>query len=207
MKLVKQQRYRNFFANSYKSRTLEQKIDRLHAAHFLLRQIWGNNFLAPIKDHLEIGKKVLDVGCGAGTWICEMASNFPASTFIGIDTRKLHPLNVKPQNSCFETITSLNRLPRNLGTFDYVRYNNIGGPQFSVQETKEILKELIGVTMLYGWVELVLTQNKLITELIKSGQFQKIQLEQEYVLDAGFFGSPRKIYRICAQKVSEQYLY
>lgn len=39
----------------------------------------------PIKQLLDTGCKFLDIGCGAGTFISQLAQTFPNSTFMGVD--------------------------------------------------------------------------------------------------------------------------
>jgi 2-polyprenyl-3-methyl-5-hydroxy-6-metoxy-1,4-benzoquinol methylase len=54
---------------------------------------WNNAFLLPkvlpildgVVDRLSTGATVIDVGCGAGSAVLQMASAFPRSTFVGYD--------------------------------------------------------------------------------------------------------------------------
>ncbi|KAJ1560467.1 adenylate cyclase, partial [Cladochytrium tenue] len=78
---------------------------RLHLQHIVLRSIFGTNFHTPQKELFmdkNKGAKILDVGCGTGSWCLDMAKQFPDVSVTGVigwngplgqlfasDTRKL----------------------------------------------------------------------------------------------------------------------
>ncbi|KAJ3727418.1 S-adenosyl-L-methionine-dependent methyltransferase [Lentinula raphanica] len=56
---------------------------RLHNA---LRRLIGANYIDPVEQILEGANKLtIDLGCGTGQWIMEMAKKFPHVFFIGLD--------------------------------------------------------------------------------------------------------------------------
>src|SRR5436305_6312800 len=62
----------------------DEELDRLHILHDLHLQIWESHFSSPIETILKLGGvQVLDVGCGSGIWLLEMATNYPLSQFTG----------------------------------------------------------------------------------------------------------------------------
>ncbi|CAG8455914.1 18159_t:CDS:2 [Acaulospora morrowiae] len=50
--------------------------DRTHLMHCIFKEIWKANFLAPVETAFRQGAKVLDIGCGVGTWVNDMASDY-----------------------------------------------------------------------------------------------------------------------------------
>ncbi|CAG8527726.1 8811_t:CDS:2 [Diversispora eburnea] len=64
--------------------------------------------------------------CGAGTWICELAIEFPNSIFVGVDLKPVYPSEIKQTNA------------------ELVKSNILKGLPF---------KELIRVTKPQGWIE------------------------------------------------------
>src|SRR6266487_1656006 len=67
--------------------TIDDTIDQMTTQHYWVRCSWSSNFSAPIIEILgnldPINRpKVLDVGCGSGTWTLEMAMSFPNVYFI-----------------------------------------------------------------------------------------------------------------------------
>ncbi|CAG8754201.1 17005_t:CDS:2, partial [Gigaspora rosea] len=61
-------------------------VIRLQMQHFLFRYIWEGNYSSPIHDKfIDGGVKVLDIQCGSGIFITDLAMEYPTSTFIGID--------------------------------------------------------------------------------------------------------------------------
>ncbi|CAB4439208.1 unnamed protein product [Rhizophagus irregularis] len=59
-------------------------FERLNLDHYLFRFQWQSNFSSPIKQNLlSGGVKVLEVGCGTGTWILDMAKEYhPTNIYI-----------------------------------------------------------------------------------------------------------------------------
>src|SRR5947209_6036140 len=54
--------------------------------HYLAQEVWGTNFSCPCEDIFQTtGTKVLDLGSGPGTWVMEMAIEYPLTHFTGIE--------------------------------------------------------------------------------------------------------------------------
>ncbi|KAJ1561940.1 hypothetical protein HK405_001651 [Cladochytrium tenue] len=59
---------------------------RLHVQHIVFRHLFAGLFHTPQQALLEdpsAAAKVLDMGCGPGSWTLEMAAKFPHAEFIG----------------------------------------------------------------------------------------------------------------------------
>lgn len=56
----------------------------------------GYLHLAPIDWCLQ---RILDIGCGTGTWCIEMADSYPSAEVIGVDLSPSQPLLVPPNAS------------------------------------------------------------------------------------------------------------
>ncbi|CAG8476000.1 15569_t:CDS:2 [Acaulospora colombiana] len=70
----------------------DNEKDRRHLAHNIVREMFGGNFSAPVEDILQTrNAQVLEVGCGPGTWVLEMSSDYRGNTFIGLDMLSLAP--------------------------------------------------------------------------------------------------------------------
>lgn len=76
--------------------------------------------MAPVSDILRKGGRVLDIGCGPGSWSMEIAGEYPKSTVIGIDITPIYPKEIKPTNCAFYQCNVLNTLPFEDNTFDYI---------------------------------------------------------------------------------------
>ncbi|CAI2167336.1 18186_t:CDS:2 [Funneliformis geosporum] len=101
-------------------------IDRIHSHHYLLKHIWKNNFSSPIRSLLESGIiDALEIKCGPGTWILDMATEFPRSSFTGIDAVQIFPSEIKPKNAKFVLADQPEHLPFSSSTFSYVHINLI----------------------------------------------------------------------------------
>ncbi|RUS16450.1 S-adenosyl-L-methionine-dependent methyltransferase [Endogone sp. FLAS-F59071] len=127
-------------------------IDRMNFAHYIMRYINHGNFSAPVEDKLEDGIRVIDVGCGSGIWTMEMARDFPASTFIGMDIAETFP-KTNLTNCSFIRADALKRLPFADETFDYV-FMRFMYLSFTPEDWVTVVGELVRLTKPGGWVEL-----------------------------------------------------
>ncbi|CAG8543716.1 3919_t:CDS:2 [Diversispora eburnea] len=68
--------------------------------HYTYKFVLGGNYIAPInKDNL---KTCLDINFGSGSWMMEMATEFPETMFYGIDHDPRTPDLVYPPNCIFQ---------------------------------------------------------------------------------------------------------
>ncbi len=135
-----------------------EEMNRLDFQHYVLRQAFKGNFLAPVKNALAI----VDVGTGTGRWAREVATVFPYANVIGLD---LHapPVDEKaeaggeemrPPNYTFVPGNILEGLPFAGASFDFVhmRLLVLALPH---DRWPFVANELIRVTRPGGWVESV----------------------------------------------------
>ncbi|KAG1125568.1 hypothetical protein G6F42_008597 [Rhizopus arrhizus] len=108
----------------------DEEADRMVILHFCIKYGFNGNIVAPVIQSLrvkpnqndEYSARVLDVGCGPGTWILEMASEFPFTEFHGIDIRTMFPTTIKPSNAKFTQHDFLqSTLPYEDNSFEFVR--------------------------------------------------------------------------------------
>lgn len=147
-------RFHNIRNSKYMMPCDDDELDRLHVLHYICRFIWQRNYSAPMHDRLSSGALVLDIGCGTGTWVVEMANEFPSSHFTGIDIAPVFPREAKPENVQFVEANLLDGLPYNDNTFDYVHMRFLI-TAFSKQEWERALKEIVRVTKTNGIIEIM----------------------------------------------------
>ncbi|KAI9284941.1 S-adenosyl-L-methionine-dependent methyltransferase [Umbelopsis sp. AD052] len=91
----------------------EIEQDRLHGQHFGLKALFNGNLLAPVRDAVDLENHchVLDVGCGPGSWLLDLATSHPNSKFVGVDIVDMFPSTIKPPNTEFHVANVLDGLP------------------------------------------------------------------------------------------------
>ncbi|RHZ83325.1 hypothetical protein Glove_97g92 [Diversispora epigaea] len=152
---IEGRRYHNVENVKYPLPNDDEELDRLHQQHFLFRYVWQRNFAAPVKHILnQDGTKVLDVGCGAGSWIFEMASNYPNTQFTGLDISPIQPSEIKPKNVNFVISNVLNRLPFENDTFDYI-FQRLLFLALPKDRWPDVINELTRVLKPGGYLELM----------------------------------------------------
>ncbi|KAF4983689.1 hypothetical protein FZEAL_956 [Fusarium zealandicum] len=94
-------RYHAYHAGKYLFPNDEAEQDREELKHNLCVYLCdGEYFVAPVRDLLEKGGEVLDLGTGIGKWCIDLADNYPNSTFHGMDLSPIQPDWV-PENALF----------------------------------------------------------------------------------------------------------
>ncbi|KAI8978639.1 S-adenosyl-L-methionine-dependent methyltransferase [Pilobolus umbonatus] len=138
----------------------DEEADRLVILHFLLKYAFNGNTISPIlqsfrkrsEDNKKDRPQVLDIGCGPGTWVLEMATEFPNTEFHGIDLRTMFPTSIKPTNTHFVQHDFLDTLPYPDESFDFVKMRLMLGTITPPQLTK-LLSEIQRVLKPLGYVE------------------------------------------------------
>ncbi|CAB4473323.1 uncharacterized protein OCT59_028092 [Rhizophagus irregularis] len=158
-KYVDGKRYHNVTSLRYHLPNDGDEFDRLQMQHYLSRYIWQSNFSAPVHELLRNGGediRVLDVGCGPGTWILEMSSDYPQTgMFHGIDIAPIFPDTIKPFNATFSIQNALEGLNFPDNHFDYV-YMRFLTAAFSTEQWETIvIPELVRVTKNGGYIEIM----------------------------------------------------
>jgi SAM-dependent methyltransferase len=131
-------------------------LNRLDFQHFILRQAFVGNYVAPIS--LDTGSKLLDVGTGTGRWAIEMAQAFPQTRVYGVDLEESRAISGQtpstPLNYSFQRGNVLQGLPFQGNTFDFVHQRLlVTGVPFT--RWPEVIRELLRVTRHGGWIEMV----------------------------------------------------
>ncbi|RUS30864.1 S-adenosyl-L-methionine-dependent methyltransferase [Jimgerdemannia flammicorona] len=116
-------------------------------------QLQHGNYNAPIEDSLTNGIKVLDAGCGTGRWTIDMAEDYPASKFFGLDIADMFPKAGYPENCTFIHADTLKKLPFEDNTFDFV-FQRLMLLAFTPADWNMAISELVRVTKPGGWIEL-----------------------------------------------------
>jgi len=128
-----------------------QEFERLDLQHYMLRYILKGNYLAPIAQPADI----LDVGCGTGRWLVEMAQEFPQADLTGVDIKLPEEgTALFPPNCHFQEGNALDGLSFEDSSFGFVHQRLL---IFAIPllRWQQLVDELVRVTRRGGWVELI----------------------------------------------------
>ncbi|KAL1918003.1 uncharacterized protein VTP21DRAFT_3269 [Calcarisporiella thermophila] len=132
-----------------------EELDRLTMEHYILRWAFDGNTIAPVQETLTKGACVLDIGCGPGTWLMEMAADYSNSEFVGVDICDLLREDAAiPPNCTFSIANILDGLPFEDSSFDFVHHRNMLF-SYKIEHWPQVVGELYRVTKPGGWVQLV----------------------------------------------------
>ncbi|CAG8549179.1 8981_t:CDS:2, partial [Racocetra fulgida] len=130
--------------------------DRLALQHHLFKYIWRSNFSAPVVEKLNAGAKVLDFGCGTVSWLLDVSSQYPKSTFYGVDQPYLLRLSTPtiPSNVSVQYYDILSGLPFDDETFDFIYMRFMAG-EIPEKQTERIINEFLRVLKVGGYLEIM----------------------------------------------------
>ncbi|RUS19654.1 S-adenosyl-L-methionine-dependent methyltransferase, partial [Endogone sp. FLAS-F59071] len=131
----------------------DREADRLHQLNFLLKEVFGENIMSSAQDCLRTGTRILDVGCGPGTWILDLATEHPQVEFVGIDIANMFPETIRPANVDFVKANVLEGLPFD-EEFDLVQMRNMD-MAFLETEWPEVIREIYRVLKPGGYIQLM----------------------------------------------------
>ncbi|CAG8503399.1 11491_t:CDS:2 [Ambispora gerdemannii] len=149
-------RYQNLDNSVYWLPVDDIEAERSLNNHLFHKRIWNGNFHAPITERLRAGGRdvrVLDIGCGPGAWILEMAKFFPNVKFIGIDVSTTFSTENIPPNVRFIECNILDGLPIADASMDFVFQRFITHGLNEIQFKEQIIPEMIRVMKPGGWIE------------------------------------------------------
>lgn len=145
---------RSYLENSdYQLPKDEEENVRLNFQHHALFHAIGNHYVAPIHPPLPL---ILDVGAGTGIWANEISRLFPASTVVGVDLSD-RSFKLPAQDNCLlRTGNVLNGLPFPDEFFSFT-HQRLLVAGITAENWPRVIHELVRVTRLNGWLELVET--------------------------------------------------
>ncbi|KAG2175831.1 hypothetical protein INT44_000309 [Umbelopsis vinacea] len=143
----------------------DEENDRLHEEHFLIKAGLGGNLLDEglLSSKLQDGATVLDIGCGPGTWLLDLATEYPSSTFHGMDIAPTFPTMIKPPNVTFKIGDALDNLPYRSDTFDLVQIRLMVAA-FRFDEWDTVYKNVMRVLKPGGYIQVMEPDIRLFAE-------------------------------------------
>ncbi|KAK0668461.1 S-adenosyl-L-methionine-dependent methyltransferase [Cercophora samala] len=126
----------------------QNRDDMKHSMSLLLMQ--GEFFYAPMKERLEEGAEVLDLGTGTGIWAIELGDKYPNTTVTGIDLSPIQP-NYVPENVHFFVDDFDEDWVDPDDKYDFIHIRNV---MHSVTDTKALLSRVMRHLKPGGYIEI-----------------------------------------------------
>jgi len=93
-------RHLNNYSDVYRLPADDEELERLDKQHSMLSELMGGKYPAPMLEVMadEPGetKACLDLGCGTGSWIMDVARDFPNCIAVGTDLIPMQSLTMPP---------------------------------------------------------------------------------------------------------------
>jgi len=159
-------------SHAYKLPANAQEFARLNSQHAAMKLQAKGNYLAQLVG--EQCHTIVDLCCGGGQWIMEMALEFPRAKLYGVDVNPPEVLDPPPNCKFLKADVLGSPLPFESDSVSFVQLRTV--PTIINDERDYLLSEVARV-------------------LHKGGIFQMIEPFEAYSLDAGGYGhrSPRSI--------------
>ncbi|RIA88729.1 S-adenosyl-L-methionine-dependent methyltransferase [Glomus cerebriforme] len=181
--MINGRRYVNVENEDYVLPNNKQELNSISLQHSLLKYAWCNNFSSPIHEALKTGGlKVLDVGCGPGTWLFDMCIDYPLCNFVGLDISLVPSSTSDVNNITFIQSNVLDGLPFKDNTFDFVHQRSWMS-SLSMKQWEPLIRELKRVCKVGGWLELLETDMVYYNEGINTRNLRASRLAFFYSKD------------------------
>ncbi len=153
----------------------DAEISRLEMQHYLFQREFRSDYSAPLATPMAI----LDVACGTGRWVRDMARRIPEARVVGFDLnqeqleRSLEESRVRgdipPPNCSFLQANALQAFPFADNSFDFVMARATSA-FIPASQWPAVVREMARVCRPGGWVELrdfglVQSKNEALNEL------------------------------------------
>lgn len=136
----------------------EDEKKRLNDQHNLLKLCFNGNFKAPIKELLDHGINILDIGCGTGIWCLDMEKKYNKNIYWGIDIneKNINAINKinKKTNCIFKVGNIINEFPLEEKYFDFI-HQRLLVCAIPKNEWINVINNIKKVIKNNGWIELV----------------------------------------------------
>ncbi|CAG8444284.1 11040_t:CDS:2 [Funneliformis caledonium] len=152
-RFVEGRRFHNVEGVVYFLANDEEEISRLQMLHHLYKYIWKSVYSSPMHGKLASrGTRVLDSGCGPGSWVLDMANHYENSTFIGVDfSPSMFPSHVS-NNVAFLETNIISGFPFPNETFDFV-YQRLMCFALTKKQWQDVILDMVRITKPGGWIE------------------------------------------------------
>ncbi|CAG8601615.1 8776_t:CDS:2 [Ambispora leptoticha] len=154
-RLIHGRRYHNLSDSMYFMANDDEEAYRLNRYHDAMKDIWRGLFNSPVEEKLRKGAHVIDIGCGSGIWILDMAQQYPNSMFVGIDISPILPTENLPSNVRFFQHNMLDGLPFEDSSFDFVHEKFMTTAFTETQWEEKVIPEMIRLARPDGWIEVI----------------------------------------------------
>ncbi|KAL0097863.1 S-adenosyl-L-methionine-dependent methyltransferase [Phycomyces blakesleeanus] len=130
-----------FQSNSYFLPKDWEVNDRHQALHFALKALYGDTVTSAVRQKFVKGARILDIECGNGFWIMDLATQYPECEFVGTaESTDNVPTNTLLPNVQFEIYTQRGPMPFEDNSVDVVHMRALG-LSYTQENWSNVLRE------------------------------------------------------------------
>jgi len=115
-------RHLNNYSEVYRLPADDEELDRLNKQHLMFRDVMGKyppGLHEALKDDSDEEKTVIDLGCGSGSWILDIAHDYPHASCLAVDLVPMQSTSMPP--NCRSEVDDINLgLQHYFGAFNVV---------------------------------------------------------------------------------------
>nr|WHF59452.1 global regulator LaeA [Ganoderma lucidum] len=145
----------NNYSEVYRLPADEEEFERLDRQHIMFMEVMGR-YAPPIPDILAddtpgVTKTCVDLGCGSGSWILDIARDFPHCSAVAVDLVPMQDINMPP--NCRSEVDDINLgLQHFYGAFNVAHARLVSS---GIRDYKGLIDEMVQTLRPRGLVEVV----------------------------------------------------
>ncbi|KAI1794030.1 hypothetical protein LXA43DRAFT_999421 [Ganoderma leucocontextum] len=145
----------NNYSEVYRLPADEEEFERLDHQHVMFMEVMGR-YAPPIPEILAddtpgVTKTCVDFGCGSGSWILDVARDFPHCSAVAVDLVPMQDINMPP--NCRSEVDDINLgLQHFYGAFDVAHARLVSS---GIRDYKGLIDEMVQTLRPRGLLQLV----------------------------------------------------
>ncbi|KAL0089835.1 S-adenosyl-L-methionine-dependent methyltransferase [Phycomyces blakesleeanus] len=134
----------------------DDEVDRIQLKNDLVKLAFEGEFKFPFRFQDLKNGRILDVGCGPGSWCIDIARKYPSVQVIGVDSEDMFPDPVTVPTNCqlvrYNVLDGLSAFEDNTLDFIHIRFMALS---FTVDQYTKVIKDCWRILRPGGYLEMM----------------------------------------------------